>query len=130
MLSFLSGLVASPLILLAEDNEGSLQSACQYLQSQNYRVVIARNFLEVETVLQQEKPDLIIMDLQQANNQGLDGILALRQHQDWMKIPIIAMTALTRPVEQAKYLKMGANDCLIKPVSFPKLLTKIKAYLK
>ena len=120
---------ALPLILLAEDNEANITTMMDYLQIQNYRVSLARNGLEAVQMAKQQKPDLILMDIQMPEMDGLEATRWIRAEASLGSVPIIALTALAMPGDREKCLAVGATDYLNKPVSLKKLVNLIAQYI-
>jgi signal transduction histidine kinase/DNA-binding response OmpR family regulator len=124
------GKVASPLILLAEDNEATIETLADYLEDKGYRLVIARNGFEAIERAQEEGPALILMDIQMPKLDGLEAIRYIRADAHLKHIPIIALTALAMAGDQERCLAAGADDYMSKPVSLKNLVSLIKAHLE
>ena len=116
----------APLILLAEDNEVNQQSLSDYLIAKGYRVIAAMNGAEAITQAQQFKPDLILMDIQMPQMDGLEAIRCLRAMPEFAHTPIIALTALAMSGDRERCLEAGATDYLTKPVSLKALMRVIE----
>lgn len=117
-------------ILLADDNEENINSFQDYLQATGYQVIVARNGKEAIERTQEDKPDLILMDIQMPEMDGLEATRHLRADVALPPIPIITVTALAMPGDRERCLAAGANDYLSKPVRLEKLLQTIKAHLR
>ena len=118
-----------PLILLAEDNESNIATMMDYLEIQGYQVSLARNGIEAVQLAKQQKPDLILMDIQMPEMDGLEATRRIRTEADLNTIPIVAITALAMPGDREKCLAAGATDYLTKPVSLKKLASIISQYI-
>ncbi|WP_434684411.1 PAS domain S-box protein [Pseudanabaena minima] len=116
-----------PLILLAEDNEANIMTISSYLQAKGYRVILAKNGRQAVNLVQSEQPDLILMDIQMPEMDGLEAIKYIRN--DKFNIPIIALTALAMTGDREKCLAAGANDYLSKPIKLKQLATIIQQFL-
>jgi CheY-like chemotaxis protein len=115
--------------LLAEDNETNLGVMSDYLSAMGYRVVAARDGHEAIRRAREEKPDVILMDIQMSGLDGLEAIRRIRTEVGLVKTPIIALTALAMPGDRERCLDAGANDYLSKPVGLRNLLSAIEAQL-
>lgn len=122
--------LAPPLILLAEDNEANISTVLDYLEVQGYRVILARNGIEAVQMAKTQKPDLILMDIQMPEMDGLEATRQIRFDGDTATIPIIAITSLAMPGDREKCLVAGVNEYLTKPVSLKNLMGAIAQYLK
>ena len=122
----------APLLLLAEDNEVSINVVSDYLESWGYRVVVARNGFETIERARGERPDLILMDIQMRDLDGLEATRRLRADADpaVAAVPIIALTALAMPGDRERCLAAGANEYLSKPVSLKGLVQAIEMLLQ
>ncbi|MDX2096228.1 MAG: PAS domain S-box protein, partial [Leptolyngbyaceae cyanobacterium bins.59] len=118
-----------PLILLAEDNEANVATFNSYLQAHGYRVVLARNGLEAIQMAQRHRPNLILMDIQMPEMNGLDATQQIHSDPELQYIPIIALTALAMPGDRDRCLSAGAVDYLTKPVSLKHLVNLLAQYL-
>jgi CheY-like chemotaxis protein len=116
-------------ILLVEDNEMNRDMLMRRLEKRGYQLVIAVDGLAGIASAQQEKPDLILMDM---SLPGLDGWQASRQLKSdkaTAAIPIIALTAHAMAEDREKALAAGCDEYETKPVELNSLLTKIQTLL-
>jgi PAS domain S-box-containing protein len=118
----------APLILLAEDNDANISTTRSYLEAKGYRLIIARNGLEAINLATAAQPDLILMDIQMPQLDGLAAIHRMRQLPTLATVPIIALTALAMPNDEERCLEAGANHYLSKPIRL-KPLTQVMATL-
>jgi signal transduction histidine kinase/CheY-like chemotaxis protein len=119
-----------PLILLAEDNESSINTVLDYLLDRGYRVAVARDGAEALERAREERPDLILMDVQMPGMDGLEATRHMRADADLADVPIIALTALAMPGDRERCLEVGANEYLSKPVSLRELVQAIAAQME
>jgi diguanylate cyclase (GGDEF)-like protein/putative nucleotidyltransferase with HDIG domain len=119
----------SPLILLVEDNEIGIEAMHDYLTAHDYRVIVARNGEEAISQTNQCRPDLILMDIQMPDMDGLEATTRIRRQDEFIHIPIIALTALAMPGDRERCMQAGANEYLSKPVSMKQLVTVIQSHL-
>jgi PAS domain S-box-containing protein len=120
---------SQPSILLAEDNEASILIVTDYLTMLGYQVVVARNGIEAIACAHEQRPALILMDIQMPEMDGLEATRHLRADPELAAVPIIAMTALAMPGDHAMCLAAGANDYISKPTSLKQLAALIAEYL-
>ncbi|MGI0481835.1 PAS domain S-box protein [Geminocystis sp. CENA526] len=119
-----------PLILLAEDNSANIKSVKSYLEAKGYHLIIATNGEEAINLMESEKPDLIIMDIQMPKLNGIEAIKSVRSNPLFKDTPIIALTALVREEDKEKCLNAGANEYLSKPVRLRQLWEMIDRFLE
>ncbi len=119
----------SPLILIAEDNESNILTISSYLKAKGYRFCFAHSGREAVAKVKSEKPDLVLMDIQMPEMDGLAAMREIRQTLHLDQIPIIAMTALTMEGDRERCLAAGATDYLSKPVKLSSLSQMIQSLL-
>ncbi|BAY89104.1 MULTISPECIES: PAS domain S-box protein [unclassified Tolypothrix] len=122
--------VDSPLILLVEDNEANVLTISSYLQAKGYKIILANNGQDAIALTKTRLPDLILMDIQMPGMDGIDAIKQIRLEQNFVNIPIIALTALAMPGDREKCLAAGANDYIPKPIKLNQLTTRIQKLLE
>ncbi|HEY9827277.1 MAG TPA: PAS domain S-box protein [Stenomitos sp.] len=118
-----------PLVLLAEDNAANVATLSSYLQAKGYRLMYAVTGREAINLSLVHRPDLILMDIQMPEVDGLEAIRQIRQHASLRETPIIALTALVMKGDRERCLAAGANAYLSKPVKLKQLNTSIKTLL-
>ena len=119
----------APLILLAEDNEGNILTISSYLSAKGYEVRLAKNGREALEQVQAVPPDLVLMDVQMPEMDGLEAMRKIRQMPEFATLPIIALTALAMAGDKEQCLQAGANAYLSKPVRLKQLATIIQQVL-
>ncbi len=119
----------APVILLAEDNEANIATMTSYLEAKGYHIVVAKNGKQAIALAQADPPDLILMDVQMPEMDGLEATLQIRCNPDLVDVPIIALTALAMTGDRERCLAAGANDYLSKPIKLKDLVTKIQEFL-
>jgi PAS domain S-box-containing protein len=118
-----------PLILLAEDNQSNIETIFEYLEIKGYEILLASNGLEAVALALAHIPQLILMDIQMPEMDGIEATQRIRQDATISHIPIIALTALTMPEDREKCLRAGANDYLSKPFRLQELVGKIQQHI-
>ncbi|NTU85751.1 MAG: GAF domain-containing protein [Chloroflexales bacterium] len=116
-------------ILLAEDNEANIGVLLDYLHASGYEVMVARDGHEALARVDEVQPQLILMDIQMTRLDGLETIRRLRAQPTYVDVPIIALTALAMPGDEARCLEAGATAYLTKPVRLRTLAEMIQQLL-
>jgi CheY-like chemotaxis protein len=109
-------------ILVAEDNAVNQQLALLLLKKIGYRADVAKNGFEALDALERERYDLVLMDVQMPEMDGLEA--TRRIHQRWPEGPrphVIAVTANAMPEEREACLAAGMDDYLSKPIRMEEL---------
>ncbi len=117
-------------ILLVEDNEVNQAIMTRRLRKRGFLVVLAVDGKEGIDMAHNEKPDLILMDMQMPVLDGWEATRRLKQSQETCKIPVIGLSAHALSSDSEKALKAGCDDYETKPVDLPRLLLKIKKFLR
>lgn len=119
------GDLSSPLrILLAEDNEINQKVALKMQKIIGYRADIAANGLEVLQALKRQPYDVILMDVQMPEMDGITATKVIRKY--WPNGPkIIAITAYALERDRERCLDAGMDDYISKPVQLEELRSKL-----
>jgi CheY-like chemotaxis protein len=114
-------------ILLAEDNGINQKVALRMLERLGYRADVAGNGLEVIEAILQRPYDVILMDIQMPEMDGLKATLHIREQLLSNKQPyIIAMTANALAGDREKYISQGMDDYVSKPVRVNELVQALQ----
>lgn len=112
-------------ILVVEDNESAREMLCEFLRSNGFKVVHAENGRAGYDKAKDERPDLIITDLCMPILDGIDMIKLIRNHSDFDKVPILALTAFKGELSN-QAIKAGADRALQKPIDFDYFVNAIE----
>jgi CheY-like chemotaxis protein len=115
-------------ILVVDDTEFNRDLVVQLLEDE-YDVIIAENGAEALDVTQDQKPDLILMDLGMPVMDGWEATRRLKANDDLRHIPVIAVTSHAMVGDEIEARKAGCDDYLPKPIDEDLLIRKIKKYL-
>ena len=117
-------------ILLAEDNEETLEVAQKQLELLGYDVIVARNGVEAVEKASSELPDLIVIDISMPVMDGLQAASQIKANSRTQSIPILAATARAVSGDKEKCLASGCDDYLAKPYTHRALGAAIERLLK
>jgi two-component system alkaline phosphatase synthesis response regulator PhoP len=114
-------------ILVADDKANIRNLVRDYLEAENFRVVIAANGREALYAARQEKPDLILLDIMMPEMSGYDFLKTYRKESE---TPIILLTAKLDETDKVLGLELGADDYVTKPFGMKELVARINAVLR
>jgi CheY-like chemotaxis protein len=110
-----------PAVLLVEDNESNREMLSSYLRVRGSAVRVAATGAEAIALAKEQVPDVILMDVQIPEMDGLEATRLLRAEPALRLTPIIALTALAMPGDRERCLEAGMDDYLTKPVGLKEL---------
>jgi CheY-like chemotaxis protein/HPt (histidine-containing phosphotransfer) domain-containing protein len=118
-------------ILLVTDNRLDRQLLVRLLENQGQSVVVAGNGREVLATIEREPFDLILMDIEMPEMDGLQAATTIRQQerQSGKRLPIVAMTARDTPEEHQRCLVAGLDGYISKPIRADDLLAVVEGLL-
>jgi len=115
-------------ILLVEDNRVNQVLATRILEKQGHHIRIAGNGLEALAILKNNTFDLVLMDIEMPEMDGLEATRSIRENESTSgkHLPIIAMTAHAMSGDKDKYLKAGMDAYISKPIQARQLLEMVE----
>jgi two-component system alkaline phosphatase synthesis response regulator PhoP len=116
-------------ILVVDDDKDIVDLVKYNLQKEGFNVITARNGA---AALEQAagKPDLIILDVMMPELNGWEVVKRLKANAKTSAIPIVFLTAKGSEVDEVLGLELGADDYLVKPISIPKLLARVRSIFR
>lgn len=115
------------LILVVDDEPKIVRLAQDYLERGGFRVQAVGDGKSALTAARQSRPDLIVLDLNLPELDGLDVCRALRRESD---VPIIMLTARVEETDRLIGLELGADDYIVKPFSPRELVARVRVVLR
>lgn len=120
--------MASPTILVVDDDEVVCRMLAQFLVDYGYQVTTAQNGQSAIAMAAQEPPDLILLDLRMP---GMDGVECLRHLKSQRaEVPVVVVTAIDDEAVAARCATLGAAHYLVKPFHLESLRKTIEACLQ
>ena len=117
-------------ILVVDDSKTALMMEREILERRTkYQCVTASDGLEAVEKAQQERPDLILMDVVMPRMNGFEACKKMRQHPGTKEIPIVLVTTRGEESYMEAGFQSGCNDYITKPVNGTELVALIQSYL-
>jgi two-component system response regulator BaeR len=117
----------NPHILVVEDESKLAQLISKYLEREGFRHSLLSDGADVMSWLKDNKTDLILLDLNLPNR---DGLTLCREIRNTSSVPVIMTTARVDEIDRLLGLELGADDYVCKPYSPRELMARIKAVLR
>ncbi len=117
-------------VLIVEDNELNMKLFHDLLEAHGIETLQTRNGNEVLDLARENKPDLILMDIQLPEVSGLDVTAWLKNDEELKKIPVVAVTAFAMKGDEQKIREGGCEDYISKPISVMQFMEVINKYLE
>jgi CheY-like chemotaxis protein len=116
-------------VLVIEDNEKNLYLMKFILEKMGHRIIEARDGAAGVELACEEKPDLILMDIQLPVMDGYEATRKIRAQEDTKDIPIIAITSYAMVGDKEKTLAAGCTAYVEKPIDPEKFIKELEKYL-
>jgi CheY-like chemotaxis protein len=117
-------------VMVVEDNEKNRKLMRVVLKAKGYNVIEAATGEEALNILRNQKPDIILMDIQLP---GIDGITLIKQIKETTALkdtPIIAVTAYAMKGDEEKIMEAGCDAYVSKPINTQELPLIVEKYIK
>jgi DNA-binding response OmpR family regulator len=117
----------SQLIMIVDDEKHYRELIKINLQTEGYETIEATNGEHALELLDNQQPDLVLLDVLMPNLDGLDTCKKIRL---FSNVPVIFLTALSNEIDRVKGLNIGADDYISKPFAAQELIARVKAVLR
>jgi DNA-binding response OmpR family regulator len=114
-------------VLVVDDDAGVLGMLERVLISEGFDVVGTANSAAALAAISAQRPDVVLLDLMLADEDGLEVLVEIRRNHD---IAVILVTGRGDEVDRVLGLRMGADDYVVKPFSYPELVARIDSVLR
>jgi two-component system sensor histidine kinase/response regulator len=125
-----SNKTAPQTVLIVDDSDQVRALLKRVLEDEGHHVKIASNGVEALSVVSEEVPDLVLLDVMMPVMDGLSTLRRLRSETSTTELPVIMVTALDTVDQVVRGLEMGANDYLTKPIQIEVLMARVRTQLK
>ncbi len=119
-----------PTVLVVEDEPAQREVLSYNLSAEGFRVVQAENGEEGLILVDEENPDIIVLDWMLPSVSGIEVCRRLKTRNDTRNTPIIMLSARTEEVDRIRGLETGADDYVVKPYSVLELMARVRAQLR
>jgi PleD family two-component response regulator len=116
-------------ILLVDDLPDNLKILRNMLSKQNYEIRMAVNGNIAIASVQEEPPDLILLDIRMPDMDGYEVCRRFKADETLKDIPVIFISALSEPIEKVKAFEAGGVDYITKPFHAEEVLSRVKTHL-
>lgn len=113
-------------VLIVEDNDKNMKLARDVLQAKGYSTLEAVTGEDGVRIAKEQRPDLVLMDIQLPGISGIDALKALRSDAQTEKIPVAALTASVTPTDRSQIAAAGFDAFLSKPINLKEFLDTVK----
>ena len=117
------------LILIVEDNEKNMKLARDVLQAKGYATLEAVNGEDGVRLAMEHTPDLVLMDIQLPDINGVEAFRRIRAHAATAAVPVVAFTASVTPMDRHRITDAGFDGFIGKPVNLKEFLETVRTTL-
>jgi DNA-binding response OmpR family regulator len=114
-------------IVVVDDEAPAREMVAEYLRMHGFAVTACDGGASLRRTIAKQRPDLIVLDLNMPEEDGLSIIRVLKQQ---LAVPIIMLTATAGAIDRIVGLELGADDYLAKPCELRELLARIRSVLR
>jgi two-component system cell cycle response regulator DivK len=115
-------------ILVVEDNEKNMKLFRDVLHASGYRTLEAATGERAVELVFEHRPDLVLMDIQLPDIDGIEALSRLRADDRTASVPVLALTAQAMEGDRERFLAAGFDGYLSKPVDIAEFVATIKRY--
>ena len=124
-----------PYILIVDDDPDILDGICTILETQDYRLATARDGVKCMKMLEEEKPDLLILDLLMPRMDGWGVIREMRSQPRYADLPVMVLTTVVEDASRRRYeletgMAMDVQEYIEKPARPANLLRHVEKLLQ
>jgi two-component system cell cycle response regulator DivK len=116
-------------VMIVEDNELNMKLFHDLLAAHGYRTLQSRTGMEALRLAREQRPDLILMDIQLPEISGLEVTKWLKDDEELCDIPVIAVTAFAMKGDEERIRRGGCEAYISKPISIITFLDAVRRHL-
>lgn len=121
-------MTAGEWILVVEDNPKNMKLVRDVLQATGYRILEATTGGRAVELASEHRPDLVLMDIQLPDIDGVEALVRLRADERTAAIPVLALTAQAMDGDRERFLAAGFDGYISKPVDIVELVATVKQH--
>jgi two-component system, cell cycle response regulator DivK len=121
-------MAAGAQILVVEDNERNMKLFRDVLHASGYRTLEAATGERAVELVFKHRPDLVLMDIQLPDIDGVEALARLRADERFSSVPVLALTAQAMDGDRERFLAAGFDGYLSKPVNITEFVATVKRY--
>ncbi len=122
--------IDQPCILVVEDEPAQREVLAYNLEAEGYLVIHADNGEDAMMLVQEEMPDVIVLDWMMPQLSGIEVCRQLKSKSTTRGIPVIMLSARSEDVDRVRGLETGADDYVVKPYSVIELMARVRSQLR
>ena len=115
-------------ILVVEDNPRNMKLVRDVLQATGYRILEATTAERAVELAAEHGPNLVLMDIQLPDGDGVEALGRLRADESTAAIPVVALTAQAMEGDRERFLAAGFDGYVSKPIDIARLAATVKQY--
>ncbi|MEL7212117.1 MAG: phosphate regulon transcriptional regulator PhoB [Pseudomonadota bacterium] len=119
-----------PTVLVVEDEPAQREVLAYNLEAEGFRVARAENGEEGLLLVDEEAPDVIVLDWMLPSVSGIEVCRRLKMRSETRSIPVIMLSARSEEVDRVRGLETGADDYVVKPYSVVELMARVRTQLR
>ncbi len=119
-----------PTVLVVEDELAQREVLAYNLEAEGFQVSKAESGDEALLLVDEDSPDIIVLDWMMPNLSGIEVCRRLKSRPDTRSIPIIMLSARSEEVDKVRGLETGADDYVVKPYSIVELMARVRTQLR
>ena len=116
-------------VLIVEDNELNMKLFHDLLDAHGYRTLQTRNGMDALKLARDQRPDLILMDIQLPEVSGLEVTKWLKEDDELRRIPVVAVTAFAMKGDEERIRQGGCEAYISKPISVGTLIDTVRRFI-
>jgi two-component system phosphate regulon response regulator PhoB len=122
--------IDQPCILVVEDEPAQREVLAYNLEAEGYLVIHADNGEDAMMLVEEEMPDVIVLDWMMPQLSGIEVCRRLKSKSTTRGIPVIMLSARSEDVDRVRGLETGADDYVVKPYSVIELMARVRSQLR